>query len=372
MSIIQLSGFVIEKVNRFTFCCDDVDTKAIGGSMSVTISDVAKKAGVSPATVSKYLNRKTVSPKSYIRIEEAIQELNYQVNDFARGLRTNTSQMIGLLVPGMNNIFTTSLFKETERRLTEYDYSLVLCSYNNDSALFVEKVTFMRQRRVDGAIVLLGGQMTDSITEGLRELQSAGIPFVLVNGLAYGIEADAVLADNAQAIYDCVTLLLNAGHRRIGMVMAPKSSYNVHERKAGFRKAYEDANLTVDETLLYDFGTDKEWPTEVKAQVLRFITDHPDLTALILPGYRLTIAGIHALHQVGKRIGKDMALIGYDCDVINDAFNPSITYIRLPADAIAANAIEVLIDSIKNKGKNSPRLIRVSAQKVDGHSVFQI
>ena len=72
--------------------------------MSVTISDVAKRAGVSPATVSKYLNRKKVSPKTYERIEEAIRELNYQGNDFARGLRTNTSKMIGLLVWSIDNI----------------------------------------------------------------------------------------------------------------------------------------------------------------------------------------------------------------------------------------------------------------------------
>ena len=92
--------------------------------MSATISDVAKKAGVSSATVSKYLNRKKISPKNHKRIEEAVRELNYQVNDFARGLRTNTSQMIGLLVPGIDNIFTTSLFKKTEKRLTDCNYSL--------------------------------------------------------------------------------------------------------------------------------------------------------------------------------------------------------------------------------------------------------
>lgn len=340
--------------------------------MSVTISDVAKMAGVSPATVSKYLNRKTVSPESYARIEEAIRELNYQVNDFARGLRTNTSQMIGLLVPGIDNIFTTSLFRETERRLNEYNYSLVLCNYNNDAAVFVEKITFMRQRMVDGVIVLLGGQMTELVQRGLHDLQTAHIPFVLVNGRAEGIDADTVLADNEKAIYDCVTLLLEAGHRKIGMIMAPKNSYNVHERKAGFRKAYNDVGLTADEELLYDFGDDKHWPIEVKNKTLRFIQDHPEVTALVLPGYRLTIAGIHAIHQLGREIGKDIAVIGYDCDVINAALNPSITYIRLPADEIAVKAIEALIDAIKSKGKSATRIIRVKAQKVDGHSIFEI
>lgn len=340
--------------------------------MSATISDVAKRAGVSPATVSKYLNRKAVSPKSYNRIEEAIRELNYQVNDFARGLRTNTSQMIGLLVPGIDNIFTTSLFKETEKRLTDYNYSLVLCNYNNSASVFVEKIAFIRQRMVDGVIILLGGQTPELVQQGLRELQFANIPFVLVNGRVEGIEADTVLADNAQAIHDCVTHLLKNGHRKIGMIMAPKNSYNVHERKAGFRKAYADAGLTADEELLFDFEDDKHWPLVAKEKIFGFLQAHHDLTALVLPGYRLTIAGIHAIHQLNRKIGENIALIGYDCDAINDALNPHITYIRLPADEIAVNAIESLIDAIKHKGKNPSRLIRVSAQKIEGNSVFKI
>lgn len=340
--------------------------------MSATISDVAKKAGVSSATVSKYLNRKKISPKNHKRIEEAVRELNYQVNDFARGLRTSTSQMIGLLVPGIDNIFTTSLFKKTEKRLTDCNYSLVLCNYNNSAAAFVEKVAFIRQRMVDGVIILLGGQTTELIQQGLRELQAAGIPFVLVNGRVDGIEADTVLADNVQAIYDCVTCLLQNGHRKIGMITAPKNSYNMYERKAGFRKAYHEAGLAAEEELLFDLEDDKLWPLMAKEKTISFLQEHPDLTALVLPGYRLTIAGIYAIHHLGRKIGEDIALIGYDCDVINDALNPAITYIRLPADEIAAKAIELLLDAIKNKGLKPPQIIRVSAQKIEGLSVFKI
>ena len=338
--------------------------------MSATISDVAKLAGVSPATVSKFLNHKPVSPKSYQLIEDAIRELNYQVNDFARGLRTNTSQMIGILVPGMDNIFTTSLFRETEKRLNDYNYSLVLCNYNNDAVLFHEKITFMRKRMVDGVIVLYGGQTTELIYRSLRELQEAKIPFVLVNGWVEGIETDTVLADNEKAMRDCVSLLLEAGHRKIGMIIAPKNSYNVHERKAGFYKAYEEAGLPANEELIFEFGADKNWAYEVKEKTLEFIKDHPEMTALVLPGYRLTIAGIAAIHQLGRKIGKDIALIGYDCDVINAALNPTITYIRLPVDEIAVHAIEMLIEAINSKEKKPPRIIRVSAQQVDGESIY--
>jgi len=156
------------------------------------------------------------------------------------------------------------------------------------------------------------------------------------------------------------------------MIMAPKNTYNFHERKAGFCQAYADAGLCADEELLFGFDDEKSWWLVAKEKMIGYLQAHPDVTALVLPGYRLTIAGIHAIHRVGRRIGEDIALIGHDCDMINDALNPPITYVRLPVDEIAVNAIELLIDAIKTKGERPPRVIRVSAQKIEGESVFQI
>lgn len=340
--------------------------------MSVTISDVAQRAGVSPATVSKYLNHKAVSPQNHERIEEAIRELGYQVNDFARMLRTNSSKMIGLLVWSIDNIFTTSLFKEIEKRLTDINYSLVLCNYNKSAAVFSEKIAFLRQRMVDGVIIQLGGQTNEQIYQELCDLQAARIPFVLVNNQVDGIEADTVLPNDAQTIHNCVTHLLDHGHRKIGMIMSPINTHKIRERRAGYLQAYADAGLTVDEELLFSFDDNNRWPVVSKERIIDFLKAHPELTALILPGYRLTIAGVNALHHLGRKIGEDIALIGFDCGVINDVLNPPLTHIHLPADEIAANAIELLLNSIKCKEERSPRIIRISAQKIDGGSVFRI
>lgn len=340
--------------------------------MSATISDVAKKAGVSPATVSKYLNRKPVSPQVYHRIEEAIRELNYQVNDFARSLRTNTSKMIGLLVWSIDNIFATSLFKEIEKRLVEMDYSLVLCNYNKSTAVFAEKISFLRQHRVSGVIIQLGGQINEVIQQGLRELQSDNIPFVLVNRHVEGIESDAVLTDDAQAVYDSVSHLLAHGHRKIGMIMSPHNDYKRQVRSDGLRKAFADAGLTADEDLLFSFDDGGQWAAVARKKMIAFLQAHPELTALVLPGYQLTITGINAAHQVGRKIGEDLALIGMSCDVINDALNPPLTYIHLPADEVAANAIKMLIDAIRHGKERPKQMICIPAQIIEGESVFRI
>ena len=154
--------------------------------------------------------------------------------------------------------------------------------------------------------------------------------------------------------------------------MAPINTYKIRERRAGFLQAYADAGLTVDEELLFSFDDNNRWPVVSKERITDFLKAHPELTALILPGYRLTIAGVNALHHLGRKIGEDIALIGFDCGVINDVLNPPLTHIHLPADKIAANAIELLLNSIKCKEERPPRIIRISAQKIDGGSVFRI
>lgn len=340
--------------------------------MGVTISDVAQRAGVSPATVSKYLNRKKVSAKSYARIEEAIRELNYQVNDFARGLRTNTSQMVGLLVPSIDYTYATSLFKVVQERLTENGYGSVLYNYKNSADAFVEKLALVRQRMVDGVIILISGETNDVFRQGLQELQAAKIPFVLVNGRVKGIEADTVLADNAQAIYTCIAHLLENGHRKIGLVMAQRNSYNARERAAGYHKAYAEWGLEAEEELIFCFESRKAWLIEAKEKLVGFLQAHPELTALVMPSFRMTIVAMQAIHHMGRKIGKDIALIGFDCDIVNGAFDPELTYIQLPAEEIAAIAIELLIDAIGRKEERAPREICIPVYKVDGDSVFSI
>ncbi len=340
--------------------------------MSATIADVAKRAGVSPATVSKFLNKKAVSEKNCERIKEAIQELNYQVNDFARSLRTNTSKLIGLLVPSIDYTFATSLFREMEERLTEYDYGSVLYNYHHNAATFVEKIALIRQRMVDGVIVLISGETNELIRQGLHELQLAKIPFVLVNGKVDGIEADTVLADNTQAIYTCVSHLLENGHRKICLVMAQSNSYNARERVAGLHKAYAEFDLPVDKELIFCYDSQEKWMVKAKETLTEFVQAHPEITALVLPSYRMAVVSLQVSRQLGRQIGKDIALVGFDCDIVNDALDPPLTYMRLSADEIAINAIGLMLDGIKSNEEKAPQLIRVPAQMVKGKSVFRI
>ncbi len=345
--------------------------------MGATISDVARQAGLSPATISKYLNHKPVSLKNREKIAEAIEQLDYQINDFARGLRTATSLMIGLLVPGIGNIFTISLIKEMEDMLIRQNYSMILCSYDNSPDKLMEKLSFMSKKKVDGIIFLSGGTVPEQVLELMRKLQQAGTSFVQVNGAVEGFEADAVLVDSVNSIYESVGLLIEHGHRNIGLLSAPKiTSWNAREREEGYRRVFADYHLPVQERLLCLYGGSNNnsdaWLSDLSARGGEFLRRNPDMTALVLPGYRLTLAGLSAARAAGRTVGKDLSVIGFDCAEINGVLQPPLTYVALPAEKMAKYAVDLLIESLRRTMPGAPRIIRVKATLVAGESLVSV
>ncbi len=336
--------------------------------MSVTISDVARRAGLSTATVSKYLNNKPISPKNSQRVATAIEELDYHINDFARGLRTSTSMTIGLLVPSINNIFTISLIKEVEQLLISQNYSVVYCDYDNDCAKLVQKIAFVHQKKVDGIIFLAGCAATQEVKDSLLRVQQDGIPFVFVNGGVEGLQADTVLVDTINAIYESVRLLISKGHQKIGMFALSPNRWNTQEREEGYRRVFADHHMEVEERLLCTKWNHNSDPAALRREAIDFLKANPDMTALLLPGYLLTLAGLYALRSLNRMPGKDIAVIGYDCAEISDVLQPSLAFVRVQAEEIAKHAVDMLLASMRQESKR-PRIIRVASYLVKGDSM---
>ncbi len=336
--------------------------------MSITISDVAKRAGLSTATVSKYLNNKHVSPKNAQRVAAAIEELDYHINDFARGLRTSTSMTIGLLIPSINNIFTISLIKEVEQLLISQNYSVVYCDYSNDCAKLAQKITFVHKKKVDGIILLAGCAATQEVKDSLLRAQQDGIPFVFVNGGVEGLQADTVLVDTINAIYRSVQLLISKGHQKIGMFAPSPNHWNTREREEGYQRVFTDHHMEVEDRLLCTTWNQNSSPEEMRREAIAFLKANPDMTALLLPGYQLTLAGLYALHTLHRVPGKDIAVIGYDCAEISDVLQPSLAFVRIQAEEIAKHAVDMLLASMRHESKR-PRIIRVTSHLVEGDSL---
>ncbi len=180
--------------------------------MAATMKDIARRTGLGLATISSYFNGGNVREKNRIKIEEAIEELHYEVNEVARGLKTNATKTIGVVIPELNNTFCAEIITGMEDVLRSHGYATIVCDCRTDKKLEREAIDFLIRRRVDGII----NMPVDEEGNHLKKFQKTGKPIVLIDRKIQGISCDSVLVDNKKAAEDAVRQFIERGHRNIG------------------------------------------------------------------------------------------------------------------------------------------------------------
>lgn len=181
--------------------------------MGATIKDISKSTGLSIGTISKFINGGTVREKNKIIIEEAIEKMDFKVNELARALKTSKTMTIGVLIPSLENIFCTGIVSNIENILLRKGYSTIICDYQDNPLLEKEKLNFLLNKRVDGLIIV---PLSENKEEIEKILQSK-IPIVLIDRMLEAIQCDMVIVDNLNASYQAVEHLIVNGHKRIGI-----------------------------------------------------------------------------------------------------------------------------------------------------------
>ena len=204
--------------------------------MAATMKDIARRTGLGLATISSYFNGGNVREKNRIKIEEAIEELHYEVNEVARGLKTNATRTIGVVIPELNNTFCAEIITGMEDVLRSHGYATIVCDCRTDKKLEREAVEFLTRRRVDGII----NMPVDEEGNHLKRFQKTGKPIVLIDRKIQGINCDSVLVDNKKAAEDAVRYFIERGHRNIGIIGGPEEVFTAQERMAGYYKALDD------------------------------------------------------------------------------------------------------------------------------------
>src|SRR5438270_1653615 len=186
--------------------------------MTVTLRDVAAKAGVSAITVSRALNNTGyVSPQTRLRITAAVHDLNYVPNALASSLRSKRTQLLALLVTDVTNPFWTTVARGVEDGAMDAGYGVILCNSDEDRDKEARYLDLLLRRRIDGLVVV----PTTESTEILQNLQRRKVPFVLVDRLVSGVTADSVRGDSRGGACEVTTHLLRTGYRRIGLITGP-------------------------------------------------------------------------------------------------------------------------------------------------------
>jgi LacI family transcriptional regulator len=318
--------------------------------------------GLSIATISKYLNGGNVLEGNKIAIEDAIGKLDFKVNEMARGLKTNRSKTIGMLIPTLEMIFCTSIISNIENILLQEGYSTIVCDYKENPGLETEKLSFLLNKMVDGIVMMPSA----CNAADMRETAEKSIPVVLIDRLIKGFDCDAILVDNLNASYNAVEQLIVRGHKRIGIISGPKDIYTAQERLKGYIRVYEDYNMQVDPGLIKygDFHLQSGYDS-----LLELMRIKPRPTAVYATNYEMTLGAIIAMNEKNIKIPDDISFIGFDNLELARIVKPALSIVVQPMQLIGETAARVLLKRLQGDQTGFPALYRLKADVLIKESV---
>lgn len=274
--------------------------------MATKIADVAERAGVSTATVSRVLSGKSnVSAAMRERVLVAVAELGYRPSRVARTLRAQRANIIGLIVSDIQNPFFTAIVRGVEDIAYERQYGVFLCNSDEDPAKEDFYIDLLLAEQVAGAII---SPTVDGARYYVRLLE-AGIPVVAIDRRLVDAETDTVRVDNVHIAAELVGALLAQGHRRIGAVLGSPLATTGLERRQGYEAALRTQGVAVVEELIR-VGAPKQQFGYTATQALLQLAEPP--TAIFTGNNLLTIGAMRALHDHQIVPGKDIALAAFD------------------------------------------------------------
>lgn len=330
--------------------------------MKITIKEVAKKADVSIATVSRVLNNaNNVSEDIKKRVEKVIEELNYQPNSNARALKNSETKTIGIIVPDLSISFFSRIIKIVENKAKEYGYMLLVVSTDDNSKDEREYLQIMAEKRVSGIIIATAG----GNDEYMQKIQQAGIPIVIIDRRPQIKEFDNVYMDKVNAIYDITNHLIEKGHERIVLISGKRELSTNYDRFMGFVKAYYDKGKSFDQTSCY-FG---EYSKEHGVKAFKEILSKDEKPTAIISGSEIITHGI--LLEAQKRnieFPNDFSLISFGTFSGSELLPIQITYIDDMKEEIGEFAGELLLDRLIGERKENIEHV-LSSHIVHGNTV---
>ena len=322
-----------------------------------TIKDVAKLAGVSISTVSKYLNGGNIRSENIEPIRSAIAQLDYRANPHARGLKANRSGSVGVLLPSMTLDFFGSIITALDKVMRNSGYHTIICCYGSDHGLERDYLRFMLDNGIDGLIYVPENLSAEEFEELTATRQ---IPVVQADRIIQGIQSDAVLADNTDASYRAVSHLIDQGHQRIALITGLASIFTAKERMVGYLRALSDHGIPYDDALVlsgsYSFTTGYQ-----SFQTLMALPDPP--TAIFCVNYDIATGVITAAQERGIRIPEELTIFAYDCVEICTLMNPPIPVVHQPEAALGQTAGIYLLERL-NGYDGPPRISRLKSKVI--------
>ena len=318
-------------------------------SVNVTIKDVAKRAGVSPSTVSRVIaDHPRISPSTKERVRAIMGELGYYPNAIARSLVNQTSNSIGVIRARLTeedfaNPFFPAVIQGISSVAYKHRLSLVLSTSRTFQQEDEECLDLLRQRRVDG-VILLASHRDDQL---IPRLQSDGFPFVLIGRPEDQAEINWVNNDNMADAKTAVQYLLNKGHQRIACLDGnPRYVVSV-DRRLGYQNAFLERGLKVPAGLVEH----SEFSVEGGYQAtLRLLRRDPNFTALFAVDDLIAIGAMRALQERNIVVGREVAVVGFNNTILGACVQPALTSVHVPIYELGQIAVQMLVAQLYGPG----------------------
>lgn len=307
------------------------------------IQEVAEKAGVSVATVSRVLNNVTsVSPKTRLKVESAIKELKYEPSMLGRNLRNSESRILLILIPSISNPFYTEIINGIENIAIVNHYNILLCQ--TDSNPQRENIYFnmVKNKLADGIISMDPAVNMKKLNE-LADKHS----IILCSEYEEGGSIPFVTIDNELAAYQAVKHLLTLGKTKIALINSDEKFLYARQRRSGYERALKEFNLPICHDWIYHSNQiDFESGVQAMRRLLQ-LKDKP--TAVFAVSDTLAIGALKELNTSGFKVPDDIAIVGFDKISFSNMTNPTLTTIEQPMYKMGCVAATMLINRIKGK-----------------------
>ena len=336
--------------------------------MASTIKDIARQTGLSLATISKYLNGGNVREKNKTAIDQAINNLDFRRNEVARSLKTKHSKLIGFVIPELSNIFVTTIINASETELRRHGYAVIVCDCNNDPALEKEAADFLVQKGAEALVNMPVDPQGHHLLSTLRQQ----LPVVLVDRmLSVQIDQiDYVLINNMEASYQATNYLMSNGHRRIGIIVGPRTIYTSQQRLLGYYQALLRGAILPDDSLVAysDYTIEGGYKS-----MLELLEKNKDMSCAFVTNYEMTLGALWALNEKKIQYPKNLSFIGFDNMFLTQFVKPKPTIVTQPLQDLGKTIAQLLLDRLEGGLQDTPgRIKMLNADLQFGETVLKI
>ncbi|TJY43572.1 LacI family transcriptional regulator [Cohnella pontilimi] len=309
--------------------------------MNPTIRDVAKLAGTSKSTVSRYLNGQAVKKRTQEALEAAIRELNFHPNVHARRLVTNQTNMIGVIVNDISNVFYSGILKGVETVAEANGYGCVYYSRTSGDRRESEFVKLLHEGQVDG-LIFVSFKKRDAAEAEI--LQNADAPIVVIGDDGGNRALHSVDVDHEHGISELVHYLFALGHRKLGYISGPAEESPSVYRLEGFRKALAELGMETRK----EWIAASDWTNEGGYKAMMTLLEAGGVTAVLSSNDEMAVGALTAMRDKNLTVPEDCSLVGYDDINIARWVYPPLTTVRQPFYEIGRLAAEGLLAKVRS------------------------